>query len=108
MSALKKILACGLVAVSMFAFTACGDSDKKTSDAAGDNTSRTESQVSETEPENGDTADTDPEKQAVDAVKLNKDIKPGAKINFQKDKSGNAGFTYENEDGSGGGGVVID
>jgi len=38
----------------------------------------------------------------------NDSIKPGAKIDEYVDANGNKGITYENPDGSGGGGVVID
>lgn len=36
------------------------------------------------------------------------EIQPGAKIETKKNESGNTEFSYENPDGSGGGGIAMD
>ena len=43
-----------------------------------------------------------------DEMVRNGSIKPGAKIDEYVDENGNKGITYQNPDGSGGGGVAID
>lgn len=103
---LIKLLAVGiLIAASiMTIFTAC-NTDKETGALPSAN-STVSSAVSESNAKQSDGKQLDPKKSAD--LKKEMDIQSGAKVKEGFDEKGNQTFQYENPDGTGGGGVVID
>lgn len=103
---LMKVLAVSiLIAASiMTIFTAC-NTDKETGEPAS-NTSTVSSSVSADNGTEGNQKQLDPKKSAE--LKKDSDIQSGAKVQEGFDEKGNQTFQYENPDGTGGGGVVID
>lgn len=103
---LIKALAVGILTVAsiLTIFTAC-NTDKETgepSSAAG----TVSSSVSQNETAQNTGKQLDAKKSAE--LKKDSDIQSGAKVQEGFDEKGNQTFQYENPDGTGGGGVVID
>ena len=102
---LMKILAVAILTAAsvMTIFTAC-NTDKET--GAPSAASTVSSSVSEAGTAQGNAKQLDPKKSAD--LKKDSDIQSGAKVQEGFDDQGNQTFQYENPDGTGGGGVVLD
>ncbi len=112
MSKLKKILAGGLVVVSLMSLAACqsNDADKASAPVSLAVSSELESSgLDSAQTKNTDRAKTEEDKKdLVEGAMKSGQAKPGAKIETGVNKDGNATFGYTNPDGSGGGGVALD
>ncbi len=107
MKRVKKILAGGLIVVSLFTLVACQTDNKASSDASvSSSVSSTVDDSSEESPDEQNTAENT--KALVDDAFKSGNAQPGAKVKTGVNNKGQETFEYTNPDGSGGGGVALD